>query len=322
MVSASFACACSILYSDYDHRFEAETVGDGGVAFVTTTNTVLKMTVASGNLFFAVGNVIMRVSENGGDATTWWTGTPSSESVVDMASNGTDTLIWSLGSSFNVKNSLFISPTTSSTSPVTLQSNASGLGNYLAATSDTAWSAAIGDPAIGYLRTASGETIALNFDAGAKAATPQPKALALDDAGVSMFITSARYVRYDLSGKLSCTSVGFTLTAAVIATGPSGSPTFLIDGAGTSGDLTRYDTDCPTTTSPSTMLDSDISTIVTDASAVYWCNSSGKIFRAGFTENAGTLIGTTVAEPTALAVGDSYLYAAVDRSIYRFKKSP
>jgi hypothetical protein len=329
-------CACSLLYENYDDRFAKTTTlsaSDAAAPFFTANAAISHLTVASGNLYVATGSEILRLSEDGGAASSWWVGSGSSTSeVVALASNGSDTIVWSYGSPSDSKNSVFVSPTTSSPAATDVD-DGSVHGDFLAARTQVAWSLGTDTTtcsacAVARLSSKDGaQQQILNYvpTAGDPKSGFSAKAISIDESGVDLLVVPAHFVRFDLSGNELCSNLGFTPTIAAIASAPSGSPTFLLYGTDQSqGALWRYPTNCPTLDGGVTLA-TDVSEIIGDDTAVYWSSSEGNIFRADLNDDvgdAGIKLGSAHAAPAALAVGDSWIYAAVSSSIFRFAKTP
>jgi hypothetical protein len=335
LISASFVCACSVLYGNYDDRFSKPDTSvqptDASTAFFTASAAITHLAVASGNVFVATGGEIVQVPEDGGPASDWWFGDSGTDQVVALASNGSDTLIWSFGSQ---KNSVFVSSTDSS-SAATDVDDGSAYGASVAAGADVAWSTGNATQGctscpVAKVRSNSGVQTILTFDASEPGRPPDAgktaigaKAISIDEAGVDVVISSPHFLRFDLSGNVLCSSQ-FAASLDGVVAAPSGSPTFLLSGQA-EGVLSRYASMCPALDAGGVTLSSDVSlsALISDESAVYWSSNEGDIFRADLTDDvsdSGVRLGSVTAAPTSLAVGSSWIYAAIGAQLFRFPK--
>ncbi len=334
VIGAVAVCACSLLYENYDDRFQSTntttTTGDGQAAFLNADGSITEIAVAAGDVYFAVGNEISRVPEDGGAPHIWWSGYPDA-AVVSLASNGTDVLIWGDGAPTNSKNSVFVSAAGASSNATEVESGQI-YGNDVAAGSVIAWS--LGTNAMGCTTcplanirpSGGGAQTTLTFvpppsDPKTAVAT---HALSVDSTGVDVLLNPGRFMRFGFAGNVLCSNLGFTPTIAGLAAGANGSPTFVLSGSSsTVGALVRYDSNCPNIDDGGGIsLASDVVKVSGDDTAVYWSSSTGGIFREAFDDDAGKQLGSAHAAPAALAVSDSWIYAAVSSSIFRFAKTP
>jgi hypothetical protein len=305
------AMSCLIAYSSYDSRFQ----NDGGEsAFVTDDGGIVALAVTQTDLFYATGDVIKRVSLDGGATTTWWT---EDAAVTDLASDQSTTLAWTAKDV--IRKAALDTPQSS-----TVVAASVGMFDKLASnTVGVAWfqGGQTNCPCVigGVEPWDSGAAIFLTYDdASDSGKVVAPSDVAIDEQGVVLFIPNIGNRRYAFDGGLSC-AIGSGLQGGKalhgMALGASGSPFYAIASGAAPQPLTQYASACVQENASGTTLALGV---MSDGQNFFWLSGEGTI--CGPSLDAGMCIALPNGAVTAMTYDAQSIYVAIGSSIYRFAK--